>query len=176
MYTHPANFILNLRFKMKKPCYFPVDFVYCRENRYSEFLFYLTHQNSCSSANIGRANVVCRVRWANIWTRSVHYITLLCIWPHIICIILLIINIWTISFYLNIHNNNIIVNGNNLNTQCRWNLRVSRADNWFLRKQKSEQALLAPTRCRWSGSNRYGITTTGFWVQRVCQFHHTGKS
>ena len=98
MYTHPANFILNLRFKMKKPCYFPVDFVYCRENRYSEFLFYLTHQNSCSSANIGRANVVCRVRWANIWTRSVHYITLLCIWPHIIFIILLIIGVWTISF------------------------------------------------------------------------------
>ena len=79
----PANFILNLRFKMKKPCYFPVDFVYCRENRYSEFLFYLTVQKSWSSANIGRANVVCRVRWANIWTRSVHYITLLCIWPHI---------------------------------------------------------------------------------------------
>ena len=68
----------------KKLCNFPIDFVYCRENRYSEFLFYLTHQNSCSSANIGRANVVCRVRWANIWTRSVHYITLLCIWPHII--------------------------------------------------------------------------------------------
>ena len=80
----PANFILNLRFKMKKPCYFPVDFVYFRENRYSEFLFYLTVQKSWSSANIGRANVVCRVRWAIIWTRSVHYITLLCIWPHII--------------------------------------------------------------------------------------------
>ena len=28
--------------------------------------------------------------------------------------------------------------------------------------------------CRWSGSNRYGIATTGFWVQHVCQFHHTG--
>ena len=27
----PANFILNLRFKMKKPCNFPVDYVYCRE-------------------------------------------------------------------------------------------------------------------------------------------------
>ena len=27
----PANFILNLRFKMKKPCYFPVDFVFYRE-------------------------------------------------------------------------------------------------------------------------------------------------
>ena len=26
-----ANFILNLRFKMKKPCNFPVDFVNCRE-------------------------------------------------------------------------------------------------------------------------------------------------
>ena len=51
----PANFILNLRFKMKKPCYFPVDFVYFRENRYSEFLFYLTHQKSWSSTNIGRA-------------------------------------------------------------------------------------------------------------------------
>ena len=29
--------------------------------------------------------------------------------------------------------------------------------------------------CRWPGSNRYGIATTGFWVQHVCQFHHTGK-
>ena len=27
----PANFILNLRFKMKKPCYFPVDFLNYRE-------------------------------------------------------------------------------------------------------------------------------------------------
>ena len=27
---------------------------------------------------------------------------------------------------------------------------------------------------RWSGSNRHGIATTGFWVRHVCQFHHTG--
>ena len=44
------------------------------------------------------------VRWTTIWTRSVHYIkkifikTILCIWPHIIFIILLIIGVWTISF------------------------------------------------------------------------------
>ena len=51
------------------------------------------------------------VRWAIIWTRSVQYINLiynilfiknniylLCIWPHIIYIILLIIGVWTISF------------------------------------------------------------------------------
>ena len=38
------------------------------------------------------------VRWATIWTRSVHYIAFLCIWPHIIFIILLIIGVWTISF------------------------------------------------------------------------------
>ena len=28
--------------------------------------------------------------------------------------------------------------------------------------------------CRWRGSNPHGIATTGFWVQHVCQFHHTG--
>ena len=28
--------------------------------------------------------------------------------------------------------------------------------------------------CRWPGSNRYGVATTGFWVRHVCQFHHTG--
>ena len=33
----PANFILNLRFKMKKPCYFPVGCVNCRENGFAEF-------------------------------------------------------------------------------------------------------------------------------------------
>ena len=38
MYTHPANFILNLRFKMKKPCNFPVDFVYYRDKRYFELI------------------------------------------------------------------------------------------------------------------------------------------
>ena len=29
--------------------------------------------------------------------------------------------------------------------------------------------------CRWRGSNPHGIATTGFWVQHVCQFHHSGK-
>ena len=29
--SHPAKFILKRSFKMKKPCNFPVDFVYCRE-------------------------------------------------------------------------------------------------------------------------------------------------
>ena len=37
----PANFILNLRFKMKKPCNFPVGCVNYREKRHSEFLIYL---------------------------------------------------------------------------------------------------------------------------------------
>ena len=28
--------------------------------------------------------------------------------------------------------------------------------------------------CRKRGSNPHGIATTGFWVQHVCQFHHSG--
>ncbi len=28
--------------------------------------------------------------------------------------------------------------------------------------------------CRWWESNPHGLAPTGFWVQRVCQFHHTG--
>ena len=47
----PANFILNLRFKMKKPCYFPVDFVYYRENRYFEFQLIYLSKNKVFSLN-----------------------------------------------------------------------------------------------------------------------------
>ena len=47
----PANFILSLRFKMKKPCYFPVDFVYYRENRYFEFQLIYLSKNKVFSLN-----------------------------------------------------------------------------------------------------------------------------
>ena len=29
--------------------------------------------------------------------------------------------------------------------------------------------------CRWRGSNPHPVARTGFWVQHVCQFHHTGR-
>ena len=46
--------------------------------------------------------------------------------------------------------------------------------NGYFCKKKSTDKSQCFFKCRWSGSNRYGIATTGFWVQRVCQFHHTG--
>ena len=80
---HPAIFILNLRFKMKslelsrwlcklprkKISRIPVD--YLSKN----WVFSIKNTQKWGfSVNLGRANVVCRVRWAIIWTRSVQYI------------------------------------------------------------------------------------------------------
>ena len=43
-----------------------------------------------------------------------------------------------------------------------------------IKKSPKHELAPGPAWCRWSGSNRYGIATTGFWVQHVYQFHHTG--
>ena len=41
------------------------------------------------------------------------------------------------------------------------------------KKINNHQKMIVYFWCRWWESNPHGITTTGFWVQRVCQFHHT---
>ena len=46
-------------------------------------------------------------------------------------------------------------------------IRVQKETTTFLSK------IVVSFWCRWWESNPHGITTTGFWVQRVCQFHHT---
>ena len=61
---------------------------------------------------------------------------------------------------------------------CRLPLPFTTLRSLCLLKTGSWKAKNPSTRlgfwCRKRGSNPHGIATTGFWVQHVCQFHHSG--